>query len=319
LKIISQTAPARFDKTVVLIADARYFPYALFTADMIHAHHPARDFDICLITPDPCPDHPLIAETGLRVLSVSMPDSSALLRTDHRFSVAAYLRLLVPSLLARDYRRILYMDGDMLLQRGDLSALLEADIGPHPLGAVRDVCQLRNPNRLPKDMAALGPERFRYLNSGLLLIDVPRYIKAEIGPRAMAMATDHAAQMKYHDQTALNAVLKGGWAELPLVWNFQFCQKTLYFAVHFNPAILHFITSEKPWSGRHGIYPLWIQDRYRRFFRLHFPEIYQTMQAVPAPAARVKTHAALLLHHAVNFGKFIRNTRRFKDDWDIKI
>ncbi len=318
VKILSQTAPARFDKSVVLIADARYLPFALFTADMIDSHHPARDFDICLITPGPIPDHPLIVRTGLRVLSVTMPEASEQLHTDDRFSAAAYLRLLVPPLLAEDYRRLLYMDGDMLLLRGDLSALLEADIGPHPLGAVRDDCQLRKPDRLPKDMAALGLEHFRYLNSGLLLIDVARYVEGEIGPRAMALATQNAAQMKYHDQTALNGVLRGGWAELPLVWNFQFCQKTLYFAVHFNPAILHFITSEKPWSGGHGIYPHWILARYRRFFRAHFPEIYQQMQALPAPEARVKTHVAVLLHHAANFGKFIRNARRFKDDWDIK-
>ncbi len=318
ITISRQSRPANFDKTVLLAADEGYFPYAMFCADTIHKLHPARDFDICIVNAGPLPDHPLVEEIGVRLLDVDMSGIEGGLQTGGRIPVAAYLRFLVVEPLAADYRRILYMDGDTLQLRGNLSELLEADIGDHALAAVRDDAQLRK-DRVTDDMAGLGLGRFKYLNSGLLLMDVARFNAARIGARALELALERPEKMLLHDQSALNGVLQGDWAELPLVWNFQFCQKTLYFAVHFNPIILHFITSEKPWSSRYGIYPHWIQECYRQFFQQYFPAIFVKMQGLPAPSIRVKTHVLILLYHAANFRKFIRNSMRFKGDWDIKL
>ena len=318
ITITRQSRPATFDKTVLLAADEGYFPYAMFCADTIHKLHPVRDFDICIVNAGPLPNHPLVEEIGVRLLDVDMSGIEEALPTGERISVAAYLRFLVVEPLAADYRRILYMDCDTLQLRGNLSELLEADIGNHALAAVRDDAQLRK-DRVTDDMAGLGLGRFKYLNSGLLLMDVARFNAARIGARALDLALEQPEKMLLHDQSALNGVLQGDWAELPLVWNFQFWRKTLYFAVHFQPAILHFITSQKPWSSRHGIFPHWILQRYRDFFALHFPQECDRMQGLPAPADRIGTHVFLLLEHAWNFRRFMPNTRRFKDDWDIKL
>ncbi len=318
MSAIQANKTASNTRTILLAADRNYFPYALFFADMIDRRHPDRDFDICIISPAPLPEHDLVGTLGLRMICVDMAEIAKDLHTDERFSVAAYLRLLAPQILRDDYSRILYLDSDMMLMRGDLSELLKIDMGGHAIAAVRDDTQLRKPDRIPKDFAALGLPNHKYLNSGLLLIDTEKFLTDKIGERALNLATSQTKNMIYHDQTALNATLKGEWAELPMAWNFQFCHKTMYFAVHFNPAILHFITSQKPWSSSKGIFPAWIQDQYRAFFSRHFPESAAKMGNLPPPAQRPKTHLMILLIHAFNFRRFIKNAARFQNLWDIK-
>ena len=303
-------------KTVLLTADWNYFPMAMFTAWIVDQNHPQRDFDICLASIDTLPDHPLIQKLGVRVLRLEPPDVTA--PTTHRIPATAYLRLSAPEALKHDYDRILYMDCDMLHIRGDLSRLMQVDLGPHALAAVRDDAQLRNHRRVPRDFRALGIGFHKYLNSGFLLIDTADFCARGIGRQALELAVARSEAMIYHDQSALNAVLKGDWAELPLVWNFQFCQKTLYFAVHFRPAILHFITSQKPWKSRYGIYPGWILDLYRGFFQTHFPVQYAAMQDLPASDARPGIQRLLLLIHAISARKYLANLTRFSDEWDVR-
>jgi len=315
---LSATIPARFKKAVFLSVDENYFPFAMFVADRLHRLNPERDFDICIVGTEDFADHPLIQEIGVRICRLEVA-ATPNLPTGKRLSQAAYLRLLAPAALADDYQRLLYLDADMMPLRGDYSALLDVDLGGHAIGAVLDDNQMRKPDRIPADFKKLGLSHQKYLNSGLLLIDTAKFNDRNIGEQAMALAAEHPEAMLFHDQSALNAVLLGGWAELSNVWNFQIWQKSLYFSIHFNPANLHFIASQKPWASRRGIYPAWILALYREFFKNHFPQKFREMEGLPLPEQKRRTHMLLLALHAVNFRRYIPNATRFADDMDVKL
>lgn len=137
-------------------------------------------------------------------------------------SPAMYLRLLVPGALPPDVQRLLYLDCDTLCTNS-LRPLFDLDMGGVPLGAVMDPF-----NRRLYDMGGipgLGTEyrhldpRARYFNSGVLLIDVPRWRECEVTEKALAYLLRHAHESRYPDQDALNYTVYGNWLRLSHRWN----------------------------------------------------------------------------------------------------
>lgn len=324
----AQSAPARHRRAVFFCVDRRFFPYALFVADQIARKCPARGFDICILT-DHAPDpHPLWEGGRIRILTVDFAALADLLATDARISLVAYLRIFAPAMLAADYDRLLYLDADVFYQRGDLDRLLGLDLGGRALGAVRDMIQLRKPDRRPADTAPFVEGHHRYFNSGVLLIDVAGFVAADVAGRAVAFAAEHAERLRalqranrfFHDQTILNILFRDAWAELSLVWNYEYSHQTMYFAAMFDVCIYHFVGRRKPFKGSYGGFPRRFTQEYRRFFAEDYPD--------PAALAGVRdgleigqhrlVHAGVLMWHALNAHRFLPNEARFADDYEVR-
>ena len=163
-------------------------------------------------------------------------------RTSSRFPAAIYARLLIPELLLPRIRRAVYLDADVLV-RDDISPLFTVPLGDAPLAAVRDF--LERPGH--------------YFNSGVLVIDIPRWRALNLTERTLA----HAAETGDLDQDSLNAVLDR-WHELDFKWNVQ--HGNLFFMgepppvteftdmlnrqrweLYREAVILHFVGGVKPW------------------------------------------------------------------------
>jgi hypothetical protein len=322
------TAPARHRRAVFFCVDRGFFPYALFVADQIARKCPARGFDLCILTDHDPGTHPIWADGRIRILTVDFAALADLLATDARISLVAYLRIFAPAMLADDYDRLLYLDADVFYQRGDLDRLLGLDLGGRALGAVRDMIQLRKPDRRPADTAPFVEGHHRYFNSGVLLIDVAGFMAADVARRAIAFATEHAETLQelqrarrfFHDQTILNILFRDAWAELSLVWNYEYSHQTMYFAAMFDVCIYHFIGRRKPFKGSYGGYPRRFTQEYRRFFAEDYPDaaVLAGVQDGLRIAEHRFAHLRVLLWHAINAHRFLPNEGRFADDFEVR-
>ncbi len=318
IRIVEQNRTARRDKAVFLGVDQRFHAYALFIADQIANKLPERDFDICIVSPESLPPHPLWDQHGLRICRLETSGLGERVRTTQHLSFASYLCVLAPLVFTQDYHRLLYMDADMFYRRGALSRLLDLDIAPHPLGAVRDMSQLRKPNRRHRDFRTMKLPYAKYFNTGFLLIDTEQYRKDNIAHRAIELALRYAQRLNTNDQSVCNAAAIDNWAELPPVWNFQYSYQTMYFSGMFDICCYHFIGRKKPFHRGGAIFPRHITEEYRRFFATHWPELESQVPDGLQVNPNRWPHLCALLFHLANYRSSLRNEGHWRSDWDVK-
>ncbi len=319
IAITDQSRKALSRTAVYFCVDAKFYPFALFVADQIATKYPQRSFDLCLISAEPLPEHPLMTRHDIRRIQIDARAWGARLPADERISFAAYLRIMAPALLAQDYDRMLYLDADVFYQRGDLNRLLSLNLGGRAVGAVRDMVQLRKPDRVPEDFRPFDLPFGKYFNSGVLLIDVQAWMAQQITEKALDFAAQNALKLMAHDQTALNVTLRDNWAELSLVWNYEYSHQTMYFMGFFDVCFVHFIGRRKPFNHRYGGFSRRFTEEYRVFFEKHMPQMGAVAQNGLEVDKHKRKHIYALLFHLVNFARFLPNDDRFASDWDVKL
>ena len=150
-------------------------------------------------------------------------------------------------------KRILYVDGDTLFAR-DPSELLRFVPQAGMLAAAEDISYYARNDcggygaKTRQYFAGLGIDGSRgYLNAGLLL--ARREAWRSIVTEAARYFERHSDKCKYHDQSALNAVVGDRRTRLSPLWNFQtpFCYWGVRESVE--PKVFHFTEFPKPWMG----------------------------------------------------------------------
>jgi lipopolysaccharide biosynthesis glycosyltransferase/adenylate kinase family enzyme len=132
-----------------------------------------------------------------------------------------YLRLQMDKILPPDLERVIYLDADLLVE-GDLSELWQQDFGGATVLAVHDYGEAIFRANLPlPGVKKSRRETAPYFNSGVMVIDLNRWRKDEVGQAAMEYIRRYKSLVEYPDQDALNAVLFGKWRPLDLTWNAQ--------------------------------------------------------------------------------------------------
>ncbi|WP_421702288.1 glycosyltransferase family 8 protein [Aliiroseovarius sp.] len=316
---VTDNQPAQHRHCVLMACDAGYYPFATLLASQIAQAFPARNFDICILSHQDLPKLPLCDALNLRMLRFDMPEDWQVLATDKKITLAAYQRVVAPRLLAADYDRILYLDSDIIYERGDIAALLALDLGGRPVAAVRNNSQIRKPNRYQPEYKAAGLPHAPYFNSGVMLIDVSAYLEQEIEAKTMDFArTDNEVMRRKHDQSALNLALHDNWAELGPVWNWPSFHRFFFFTHFIDPCLVHFMSSRKPWRDTNGIYAARHVAIYTRHLQEHFPELAAQMPDRPPMGSRRWTWIALYLLHAIDFRRMGRYISGFTSDLQLK-
>ena len=217
---------------------------------------------------------------GFRVEWIS-PERSAIadLRGSHHVTSSCYLRLLMDRLLPEDAGRVIYLDVDVVV-RQDLGRLLDVPFGDWIALAVPDAgaprldaeIGLPSYHRCAAFLVTTRPvPNYRelgldpagaYFNSGLMVIDVDRWRRSQIGPRCLDVLRRHKQHVVWWDQYALNVVLAGHWGELDPRWNqgahvyaYPDWSESPYDRETFDrlrrdPWIIHYCSPAKPWH--HG-------------------------------------------------------------------
>lgn len=137
-------------------------------------------------------------------------------------SSACMNRLHVGQLLPAELDRVLYLDADVLVLEDPIE-LWSADLGRNCVGAVRDggwpsrrtlVTSEGQVEERYDGAAAPG-----YFNSGVMLIDLPRWRGEAIYDKCLRLHEAVGNALRAPDQDILNMVLQSAWTPLPSRWN----------------------------------------------------------------------------------------------------
>lgn len=152
------------------------------------------------------------------------------------FPLTAYLRIFAPYVVPEDAEKIIYLDVDTILL-ADISAFFNIDLKGHLFGAIQDVQKVVScswagiPNY--KELG-IHPDTL-YFNSGVLLIDAPRWRKEKVAEKVMKALHDNEKYVNYADQYGLNVVLYDQWLQIDPRWN------NFAFEEIENPKLVHFL------------------------------------------------------------------------------
>jgi lipopolysaccharide biosynthesis glycosyltransferase len=136
--------------------------------------------------------------------------------------VTTFFRLFVHTFIPAGTERVLYLDSDMIVL-GNIAELWDVDLGDNIIGAVQDPgiktlgCSWGGGVR---NYAELGYQsEDKYLNAGLLLINLPKWNEFDVCTKALDAAVKYQKYIVYGDQYCLNAVLANRWLPLDPEWN----------------------------------------------------------------------------------------------------
>jgi lipopolysaccharide biosynthesis glycosyltransferase len=182
-----------------------------------------------------------------------------------RINSTMYIRLLMENVLPPELQRIIYLDGDLIVE-GDLSEMWREDFRGAALLAVCDYgsATIRPELPIPGIDDSLR-KNAPYFNSGVLLIDLNRWRSDRIGPAVLDYVDKFKPHVRFPDQDGLNAVLFGKWRSLDLSWNAQVDNlispdqlgstdadaeiRRRRDELLFHPRIQHYAGRKKPWNA----------------------------------------------------------------------
>lgn len=184
-----------------------------------------------------------------------------------RFTRAAYARLFTDR-VAEEADLAIYLDADTLVIRS-IDKLLGVELGGMIAAGVQDeyIPTIGSAEGI-KDWTrfALDPQA-PYFNSGVLVIDVGEWRRAEVGERALWYLKRARSGLEYADQEALNFALHRKWNRLPTHWNVgrywyraerrEGCFRDIVKRAR----ILHYTTEYKPWTLP-GKVPCWSRQPF---------------------------------------------------------
>jgi lipopolysaccharide biosynthesis glycosyltransferase len=168
-------------------------------------------------------------------------------------SPATLGRFFMEGLLPGSYKRIVYIDGDTWMKR-DPSELIDAVVPEGKFAAADDMMRFRSNNITAHGKSVRDyfkglklDKKNGYLNGGVLAAS--RATWRQISEEAFTFFLANTALCKFHDQSAMNAVIGDRRLRLSQKWNFQtpFCY--LDIEKQLEPAIYHFTQFPKPWMG----------------------------------------------------------------------
>ncbi len=158
----------------------------------------------------------------------------------YHFSVVTYYRLFIASLFP-EYDKILYLDCDLVVL-GDISELYNTELGDNILGAAPEQF-VQNTSEF-RDYAekALGVDPDRYVNAGVLLINLKEFRKAGIEKKFIKLITDYDFDLLDPDQAYLNYlcndrihILLNGWNKEPMPLSLEGKKNIVHYALYKKP------------------------------------------------------------------------------------
>jgi lipopolysaccharide biosynthesis glycosyltransferase len=185
------------------------------------------------------------------------------LKVTAHITVTAYYRLLMPMVLPKELKKVIYLDSDLIVNT-DIGKLWDLDIGQNYILAVpeqgKNCLYVSSPGGL-LNYKELGIDpTSKQFNSGVMLINLDRWRKDNISQEVIEYLEQNKEKVRWWDQDGLNAVLAGKWGEIDHRWNLltqifsnlswedgPIKEKEMYKELINHPYIVHFNTSSKPW------------------------------------------------------------------------
>lgn len=164
------------------------------------------------------------------------------LKNVYHFSIVTYYRLFIASLFPQ-YDKVIYLDCDLVVL-GDISELYRTDLGDHILGAGPEQFVQNTEEFRAYAEQALGVDPDRYVNAGVLLMNLAQFRKNKIEERFVSLITEHDFDLLDPDQAYLNYLCFGKIYVLPNGWN----KEPMPLACEGKKNVVHYALYKKPWQ-----------------------------------------------------------------------
>ena len=164
------------------------------------------------------------------------------LRNVYHFSLVTYYRLFIASLFP-GYKKIIYLDCDLVVL-GDISQLYCIDIGDNIIAAAPEEFVQNTKEFREYAEFALGVDPDRYVNAGVLVMNLEEFRKSKIEERFVELIKEYNFDLLDPDQAYLNYLCYGRIYTLPNGWN----KEPMPICCEGKKNIVHYALYKKPWQ-----------------------------------------------------------------------
>ena len=164
------------------------------------------------------------------------------LKNVYHFSLVTYYRLFIASLFPQ-YDKIIYLDCDLVVT-GDVSELYHTELGENILAAGPEQFVQNTPEFRLYAEHAVGVDPDRYVNAGVLVMNLDAFRKNEIEQKFVKLITEYDFDLLDPDQAYLNYLCFGKICILPNGWN----KEPMLLPCEGEKNIVHYALYKKPWQ-----------------------------------------------------------------------
>lgn len=163
------------------------------------------------------------------------------LRCDY-FTLTIYFRLFIQDMFP-EYDKGIYIDSDVVVP-GDISELYNVDLSDNLIGACSDKSVVDVPELARYMEEAVGVNKYKYINSGVLLMNLKEMREKEFSKKFLTLLNKYHFDCIAPDQDYLNAICNGKILYLDEFWDAMPTEgkKALE-----NPKLIHYNLFQKPW------------------------------------------------------------------------
>ncbi len=213
--------------------DDNFLPHALTAiASMMANASPANNYDIFIVQSGIPRERMDIAagwmerypNATLRFIDIdaALDEIRDDLVITERFGIATYFRIFAPRVFAR-YKRIAYLDSDVVVL-GDAADFYRLDLDGMQMGAVRDHVSIGRSLKDPAEVEFWKTQLNMqpgddYFGAANLVMDLELMRREDTVQKCLEKIRGIAG-VRYPDQDAMNAVLRGKVKMLPCEWNY---------------------------------------------------------------------------------------------------
>lgn len=164
-----------------------------------------------------------------------------LLRCDY-FTMTIYFRIFLADMFP-EYDKGIYIDSDIVVP-GDISGLYDHELGDNIIGACPDhsVCDV--PPLAHYMEEAVGVNRYQYINSGVLLLNMKKMREIEFSRKFLSLLNTYHFDCIAPDQDYFNAMCKDQILFLDEEWDAMPNDDKPPVE---NPSLIHYNLFDKPW------------------------------------------------------------------------
>lgn len=251
---------------VLIASDINYAPYYAVMLTSLFENNGESSFDIYLITDETwtkketkkfyrlCKKHN--SRFIVNAINVESMDSFPISAHINR---AAYFNLNAANILPPSVHKIIYMDGDMIVN-GDIRPIWNINIEEYACAMVED-CSTYDQSIY--DRLGYG-KNYGFYNNGVTVYNMDILRKINFSEKALRFIAENPEKALWMDQDAINVLLAEKTLSLPLIYNFQtlflldyhwenydddFRSKVLEASI--KPVIIHYAGRIKPWNWRY--------------------------------------------------------------------
>lgn len=235
-------------------SDDGYAPYlATALASMMDNASKNYNYKICVLNDGLGEEHQkkikALEQDGFDIQFISMREKlepmmekeSNKLRADY-FTLTIYFRIFIPDMFP-EYDKGIYIDSDIAVP-GDISKLFEEDLEGNIIGACIDESIQDVPPLCKYIDESVGVDHTKYINSGVLLMDLEKLREVRMGDRFLELLNTYQFDSIAPDQDYINAMCYGKIHFIDISWD-AFPNNDLPKLE--NPNLIHYNLFAKPW------------------------------------------------------------------------